>query len=1271
MNFKSNAAYKKWLAYGHASGKFAKTPGNQPVSIKGQSHKVKHEMGGNLYKDGGSFNNAGFKALPVGIQQKIKERSMQGGGYMPTQGNYNMSMFNNSIAQNFMFGGNIKSYAEGGMLDNQLTQFNNGGKHEENPIGGIPQGFSPDGRVNLVEQGETKLNSADYVFSDTLKVTKDIALDYNLSKDAIGKTFAEVSKKMNRPNSRRENDTIEEVAKQRDLDNLMQAQEDFKQRDLQKDIDMMAEKHPEFMQQMMGQTQGMEQGLMAQGVPPDQMQQAMAPEMMMQAPQSVQPMGMPQGMPMDPNQIPPEMLAQMPEAQMGQPVMEYGGHIYRCGGKMYNFGGNMYANGGHMYGDGGFFRGMGNVLESVAPIAGKTLGTVIPGSSVLISGALSGLGAGLQNVGTEADFKEVAKDIGLAAATGSIGGIVPGKDISKLGKLALDNAPEIMNILGNTINTNTQDASELNALRQQEALNAPKMVTGYNMPALPMKYGGYKAQAPWHNFPQYTPNYPGNAGPMYMGLGTNLFAGGGFTDPPGPGDPPKNNTNVLPTVTVTTDGITPNPVMMDNPAYDLQMAQYMATLPYQTKYKGLNQMGEQGRDPSLTRLGTQKELDNLNKAMQANLQSQLNEIGLKRKYGRYSDEEFATFMQGLNFLPTVLYTPPIPEGEPEDYYENPENIGKLFWTGSYPMPSKQIPDPFATQIPPQSPEPKKELQYINTGAVTAGGDQRAIDWGVDPTTGQPMPMYKLFNPDVPSQAHTQVQYSMPRGKNYEEVQENLYKEYNDRLQKAMGNFGAEVLAETNPDYTSNYYIDNPQLLQEGYNTYMNNPEWLESLTPEQKARYVVPDYSNIPLYANQVGEEIYIPLKTGENTWRYKGQEYDYDPYLQQTSIPKRNGGPIRLNTMYSPDLTYSAKMGGNLYSYGGGLKSPLMPMPVNNYIKYDEGGKIVQGTGNDPYQYKLENGKYYTTKKGSTDWLEVAPTNKAYTAVKSIIDNYVEPVTTTEIPVVTTSENISNIENTPKVLPDIQITAVKEEALNEMQNAETPLDYLNAVAKYQSILEKESEKLTDATADLSMKQGVASGLAMAIPAAYNLGAGIFGKAQQLNPKDYMIPEDITPYEYNINPQLTAANRTYAQAQEAFRNASMGGGDYMANMQQLANQRNQTIDELYANKQNLDAAQVQAAKTANKEIQTANLDRQIEIENYNRLSKAAKQELLKTGLGQLADIGKNAESKKLDLAYIKAVAPELSGNISYSSLGEQILEYLKKQKKSKTTNKTQ
>lgn len=41
-NFKSAGAYKRWLAYGHMHGSFAKSPGNTPVKIQGKPKKVQH-----------------------------------------------------------------------------------------------------------------------------------------------------------------------------------------------------------------------------------------------------------------------------------------------------------------------------------------------------------------------------------------------------------------------------------------------------------------------------------------------------------------------------------------------------------------------------------------------------------------------------------------------------------------------------------------------------------------------------------------------------------------------------------------------------------------------------------------------------------------------------------------------------------------------------------------------------------------------------------------------------------------------------------------------------------------------------------------------------------------------------------------------------------------------------------------------------------------------------------------------------------------------------
>lgn len=42
LNFKSKAAYRRYLAYGHIHKVFEKTPGVQKIYIRGKVHHVKH-----------------------------------------------------------------------------------------------------------------------------------------------------------------------------------------------------------------------------------------------------------------------------------------------------------------------------------------------------------------------------------------------------------------------------------------------------------------------------------------------------------------------------------------------------------------------------------------------------------------------------------------------------------------------------------------------------------------------------------------------------------------------------------------------------------------------------------------------------------------------------------------------------------------------------------------------------------------------------------------------------------------------------------------------------------------------------------------------------------------------------------------------------------------------------------------------------------------------------------------------------------------------------
>ena len=65
----------------------------------------------------------------------------------------------------FAQGGPIK--AESG-ANELVTIFEGGGTHQENPLGGIPQGIGANGKQNLVEEGETKWN--DYIFSNSISI---------------------------------------------------------------------------------------------------------------------------------------------------------------------------------------------------------------------------------------------------------------------------------------------------------------------------------------------------------------------------------------------------------------------------------------------------------------------------------------------------------------------------------------------------------------------------------------------------------------------------------------------------------------------------------------------------------------------------------------------------------------------------------------------------------------------------------------------------------------------------------------------------------------------------------------------------------------------------------------------------------------------------------------------------------------------------------------------------------------------------------------------
>lgn len=98
----------------------------------------------------------------------------------------------------------------GGMLlsdffTNGVDIINNGGTHEQNPNEGVPMGIAPDGKPNLVEEGEAIFN--DYVFSNRLRVPKAVRNKYKL-RGPKDMTFAEAFIQAQKESEERPNDPI-------------------------------------------------------------------------------------------------------------------------------------------------------------------------------------------------------------------------------------------------------------------------------------------------------------------------------------------------------------------------------------------------------------------------------------------------------------------------------------------------------------------------------------------------------------------------------------------------------------------------------------------------------------------------------------------------------------------------------------------------------------------------------------------------------------------------------------------------------------------------------------------------------------------------------------------------------------------------------------------------------------------------------------------------------------------------------------------------------
>jgi hypothetical protein len=204
--------------------------------------------------------------------------------------------------------------------------------------------MADNGKPNLVEQGELKITipgtDEQFIVSPKIKLDKETAEEFGLSKKHVGKDMVKIFKGLLRKNNfaEREGDSIVENSKQLEIMPYVTAHQKLteianakdqakKQEAFDKDMGQMMEKHPEYMEALLAPK---EQG----GPSPEE-------AAMMQ-----------------------QQMAQMEGAPGGMPPMMRNGGMYTYGGNMYNFGSTLGAGvAGAAKGILGSIPGVGGMLE--------------------------------------------------------------------------------------------------------------------------------------------------------------------------------------------------------------------------------------------------------------------------------------------------------------------------------------------------------------------------------------------------------------------------------------------------------------------------------------------------------------------------------------------------------------------------------------------------------------------------------------------------------------------------------------------------------------------------------------------------------------------------------------------------------------------------------------------------------------------------------------------------------------------------------------------
>jgi hypothetical protein len=208
---------------------------------------------------------------------------------------------------------------------------------------------------------------------------------------------------------------------------------------------------------------------------------------------------------------------------------------------------------------------------------------------------------------------------------------------------------------------------------------------------------------------------------------------------------------------------------------------------------------------------------------------------------------------------------------------------------------------------------------------------------------------------------------------------------------------------------------------------------------------------------------------------------------------------------------------------------------------------------------------------------------------------------------------------------------------------------------------------LENRNVNLTMKQTPMQALGLALPAAYNIGMGLFSKPMKFKEEEFMNKARVTPYKVNIDPQLNEARLAYNAAEQGIRNAAPGGGAYLTNRANLASLRAKSFKDVLAGKENADAQLQMQADLQNAQLGSQNIGNKLAIQQLNAQAEAAKQKMLQTGIGQVGRITQNAQEMDAQEKYMQLISPQYGKTFEYKTIFDQATDALKTYRKNKSS----